>query len=689
MSSAPDTSSTPQKQDLLSKLAAQPQVFGRAFLVAAVVFAGLTIGAAGWWLRDYWVPVVVAGTILSATFLGAGLFRLFYQTRPGTEADIARLLLLSIGGLSGLALTLSALVLGYEWWNDILNWLNAEGPGKERWRALVVVLVMVVGLGIMFVSLQLGRTDERSNAVVRRLLYGYNTVLAGLLLVAILLVLNVILAVRGKIPIDFTKAGRFTLSERTQNVLKGLNKPVEIINVVGDRDELAEQDVRDMLAMTRFYSDRIQIGELNIHLDPTRAQELARKYPSLEQGSLLVIYDKGAAHQVIPARDLSKPSNRPGPRGGFGAGPTDFTGEDALLSTLISLSEGKQKSIVYFTQDFGELELTEGGGGNPRTDRGCTLLKAELEKQNYEVRPLKFDPTDPKVPADAGVVVIAGPRIPIPPNILVALRAYMNKGGKLLVLLDAAPDSQDRKVLTRSGLEPMLQEHGVQIPQERLISLPINFRVEPTDVIARMNPRLEENALVNAFRDALFRMSNCRPVEVATQPMGKFNAQQLMVVESFTFASADVAAEPGAVVEGLMRDQDALRNKVQEVRKRGRIPVAAVVSESSADPHDPHAMMRGPQPTKPRMIVFGTSSIASNQLFNQSQGMSAFLVSSSLDFLRQRQTGVAGIPPKQQDYYDMPPKTSDQMFRMIWLPPVLIAVSILGLGTGVWIVRRR
>lgn len=685
MSSAPET---PQQTSLLQKMANEPQVFGRGFLVAAVVIAGLTIGGAGWWVPELMGPIIIAGTWLTITFLTAGTERLFHKPKPGTELDVARLLLLGIGGLAGWGITKAGFALGYLWWDNILNWLNAEGPGEKSWRGLVVLLVIVVGLGTMFVSLQLGRTDERSNAFIRRLLYGYNTALAGLLLIAILLVLNVILAVRGKIPIDFTRAGRFSLSERTQNVLKGLNKPVEIISVSGNRDELVEQDVRDMLSMCRLYSDKVRIDELNVHLERGRALELKQKYPKLEPGCLVVLYGKDEAHEVIPVEELSKPSNRGGPRNPMGPAPQDFTGEDILLSTLISLIEGKQKSIVYFTQDFNELSLAD-SNPNAQFERGCGLLKAELEKQNYEVKPLKFDPVDPKVPADASVVAIAGPRVPVASGVIKALRDYMAKGGKLLVLLGAFADGEDPKTMVRTGLEPFLQEHNVGAPRERLLTFKLRFDLEPLDVIAVMNDQLETNPVVAAFHDRLFKFTDCRPLEaMPSLGAGRWQAQTLMLSNSFSFPQADFAAAPGAVVGDLRRDVDVFRKKVEEIQKRGPIPLVVAVSESSMDPRDPHAAMRGPQPGKPRMVVFGTASVAANQAVSQNRS-SALLIASCLDYLRERRAGLSAIPPKQQDYYEPQPKTDDQMRRMIWLPPILIVVSILGLGTGVWIVRRR
>ena len=46
-----------------------------------------------------------------------------------------------------------------------------------------------------------------------------------------------------------------------------------------------------------------------------------------------------------------------------------------------------------------------------------------------------------------------------------------------------------------------------------------------------------------------------------------------------------------------------------------------------------------------------------------------------------------GIEPKKRDFYTVSPTAS--LSKMVLLPGLLAAVVIIGLGTGVWVVRRR
>src|SRR2546429_447889 len=87
------------------------------------------------------------------------------------------------------------------------------------------------------------------------------------------------------------------------------------------------------------------------------------------------------------------------------------------------------KRIVYVLKGHGEREI-----GN--TERpGLSRAKDELEKVNYEVKDLVLA-RDPKVPADASVLIIAGPRTDLFPQELEAIDAYLTRGGKVFFMAD-------------------------------------------------------------------------------------------------------------------------------------------------------------------------------------------------------------------------------------------------------------
>ncbi len=104
------------------------------------------------------------------------------------------------------------------------------------------------------------------------------------------------------------------------------------------------------------------------------------------------------------------------------------------------------------------------------------------------------------------------------------------------------------------------------------------------------------------------------------------------------------------------------------------------------NPADPHAALRS-HAQKPRLLVFGDASFASNVFASDRGGQSTVdVLTSGIDWLRERPNSV-GIEPKKRDFYSISPTAS--LSKLILLPGLLAAIVIIGLGTGVWVVRRR
>src|SRR5437870_447568 len=92
-------------------------------------------------------------------------------------------------GLVGLALLVAGIWLTGSKWDIITGGL--EQWHKNWYWLMLCELLLFGGLAIMFSGLQIGRSEERTNPGMRRLLYGYNAVLSCLLVLTILAHLNV------------------------------------------------------------------------------------------------------------------------------------------------------------------------------------------------------------------------------------------------------------------------------------------------------------------------------------------------------------------------------------------------------------------------------------------------------------------------------------------------------------------
>src|SRR5262249_49949852 len=166
-----------------------------------------------------------------------------------------------------------------------------------------------------------------------------------------------------------------------------------------------------------------------------RVQELMRRYLLTDPHGLLVVSGPEAKEdsEFIKVQDLYKfPEPDPFQRRRTREEPT-FKGEEALMSAIKYLEEGKSRPTVYFVQGHGELDISRSIEPS-RPQHKADQLRSLLEKANYQVKALRLsaaagdkpeegsEVVTAKVPDDASVVVVAGPRLPLEPEAIAALR---------------------------------------------------------------------------------------------------------------------------------------------------------------------------------------------------------------------------------------------------------------------------
>lgn len=238
-------------------------------------------------------------------------------------------------------------------------------------------------------------------AGMRSTKYGMNM---GALIVAAFVGLTClnILAVRYDKRVDVTKERLNSLSPQSVEALKNLKTETELVLLTG-RDaggESAQRPIRDLVDMYQNESKMLRFSNYNV----LRRPDLAQKFD----------YSFGpfAFFAVQGERKVK----------------VDPPNEENLTRALMKLAREKKKTI-YFLRGHGEVLLDE------KTDRGMSILKDSLSV-NYDIKSLALFESYNKIPADADIVAIIGPKQQLLPEEVIGLRDYMQKGGRLLLALD-------------------------------------------------------------------------------------------------------------------------------------------------------------------------------------------------------------------------------------------------------------
>jgi hypothetical protein len=698
----------PQQPQWLTTMAKRRQEVAYVLLALALVLggvAGYLIYKSGW---DQ-APAILFCIWAALVLLGVGLWRLLDEGGSLNSIEASRLAVLILGGLIGLDLYVVAIYLVYRWWSTITGGLE-EWQGENGWQIWVIALVGISALVLTFASMLVARSEEQTSPLMRRLFYGYNAVLTGQLVLLILIVLNILGYIFLPKESDWTKSRLYTLSSQSQNILKGLDKPVKVYMILDTLRDPVYDDLTKLLNNCRAVTNKIEWELVLRGRQDTRVQELMHRYLLVDPVGMLVVSgtEPNENSQFVKRDDLYEtPPFDPMRRRRQREEPT-FKGEDALISAIKYLEDDKVKPTIYFLQGHGEYDISTsiGGGRQRRADD----LRSQLEKANHQVKGLRLSEAgaekedDPnvvvakQVPDDATVVVVLGPRLPLERETLEALRLYMNpreagkKKGKLIVLFDVVttPDNQ----MQRTGLESELQEFNVDVGNDRVLS-PVSSNADL--VIAMANSQAgDRNPLISGLGDQEFPMVDVRTVRPRNNPApgagpgGNFQAEALLTSVGRPVWAETNLENPQKIIEQLKKDR-AFAKAVQ-AKLAGTLPVAVAVSESTGKPMpgDPHGGMFGGE-SQPRLVVFGNAAWASNTPLPGVQSAQAgsryfSLFASSVAWLRGKTSSI-GIEAKKRDTYQM--NESTNVGRMLVLPAGLMFVCILGVGLGVWVVRRR
>jgi hypothetical protein len=658
---------------------------------------------------DYVIGALGAAAALLVTGAG-GAYLLIGLPKP-TEAEQrreTRVLILAVGGLLGALLILAGTLFFLRWGDSLVQWLD-KNEAKEAKYALYPMLLIVAGGGLMFLAIQPARAEERNNKTIRQLVYGSNFGLTVLILFVVLIFTNAVVAMRLPNKLDTTNTGFYTLNPQTKQFVEGLTQQVNAYAIFQEGNPIAEDTKRLLTSLQDANPGKFRVTFLSPALNRSELAKLRADHPKAAvsgEGVLLVLGDDGgsdlARHTFLRADEFAEEKEDAQTRRSVEV----FNGEPKLLRELMFLAENKQRPKVYFTQSSGELSI--GGRGAPRR-RTAAGLKAYLEKNYYDVAELTFDPTKPaKVPDDATIVVVADPTAPLPAPGVEAIRKYMaeprpNGAKGKLVVLAGEQAGADQKPL-KLGLEPLLATFGVQL-SDRFMFAAASSNASPNDpdvgtrsFVATVLPEMaqERNPVALVFaRAGRFEWRECRELMAApAQVSGARTGTLIATLPGRTTWSEPLATpNPYKVwsdlkdrVEkigegpGTAKDKEKLINDLVEPKKLTGAPrdLVMFVSESGAG--------RDASPVA-RVAVFGCGAFVTDEMSaRMSRNIWHDLMGSTFDWLRDRPT-VVGISEKP--YTNFALKSGYDNTRLTYVPLGLGLLLVLGLGTGVWAIRRK
>jgi len=487
--------------------------------------------------------------------------------------------------------------------------------GRPVWLYTTLEVLAVLHLSVFLVT---HFEMLKDFSTLRSTKFGTNSALMVALFIAILTIINFIVA-RHEVRIDLSDMGVFSLSPQTENILKNLEQEVKITAFFADQSKGKDR------AQDLFDNYRKQTRKIKIEIiDPDKKPAIAKRYGITDYD--MVVLESG--DQSATARAIT---------------------EEALTSALIRVSRGSQKNL-YFVEGHGEHSIDD-------TERnGYSFLKETLEKQGFGVKKLQLL-SEQAVPQDADVVILPGPQRPLAAEEKKALSDYIEKEGRLFVLVDP---------MVKSDLGPFLSKWGIILEEDIILDATSGFGA----AIPIVNPGgYPPHPMTNQFNLATFYPLT-RSIAFDPSKGEQFLFEPFIQTGPDSWATksleGDLSIDPG-------RD------------RKGPITIGGVISDKEASPLE--ALLDPDRPEKKdfRLVVIGDAGFGTN---NHVRAMGNGDIFQNVISWLAEEGDLISIRP-QEIVTSTLLLRPDQINIILYVSVLIIPSGVLIIGLFVWRGRRR
>lgn len=321
-----------------------------------------------------------------------------------------------------------------------------------------------------------------------------------ILVVLTAVVIGNVLANRYNKSYDATTNKRYSLSEQTAKIVKGLKQPATIVYF--DRSTRFH-DGKDLLEEYKNLSPKVKVE----YVDPDKDPQLAREAGIRNFGTAVV--------EVGDKKEEAKSMTEEGITGAF-------------IRDLKSTTR-----TVCFVSGSGEHQIDD-------SDReGFSQFKDLLGKDNYETKTVDLLQSS-AVPSDCTTLVIGGPTRNYEQPEVDALKKYVENGGRAFFMLSPPLKVSRFEIADNDALTNLLASWGVTVDKDLILDLnPIGQMVGLGPEVALVSS-YSSQPIVNEIKRTATGFPLSRPIEIKNTD--KTNVEKLFDSSSTSVATANLSS---------------------------------------------------------------------------------------------------------------------------------------------------
>jgi ABC-type uncharacterized transport system involved in gliding motility auxiliary subunit len=416
---------------------------------------------------------------------------------------------------------------------------------------------------------------------------------------------------------DATANKKFSLSDQTEKVVKNLKQDVKI-SYFDKTSEFGR--ARDVLDRYGNLSTKLSVD----YIDPDKKPQLAKLAGVRNYGAIYV--ETGAKREE--AKSVT---------------------EEELTGAIIRALKGGERNVC-FVSGSGEHGLEDSG----RT--GYSSVKETLEKNNYKTRAISLLEKS-EVPKDCTTLVVGGPRHDYVEPAANAIKAYVEGGGRALLMLDPPVKLGREETSENPALTKVLESWGVTLNKDLVLDTSGIGQLFGLSEVVPLVTTYETHQIVREMKETATAFPLTRSLEAKSGD--KATAEKLFSTSASSFSTGNLSSPEIRI------------NPAKD--KKGPFTLAAAGTYST-----------GQTGQQGRFVVVGCSGWVANNILRFNGNRDMFL--NMMNWLSSDEDLISIRPKEPEDRrLNM---TRRQMSNIFYSSVIGIPLLVIAAGLSVWWRRR-
>jgi ABC-type uncharacterized transport system involved in gliding motility auxiliary subunit len=438
----------------------------------------------------------------------------------------------------------------------------------------------------------------------------------ALIVIGVLGLVN-FLANRHNKSFDATANKRFSLSDQTIKVVKNLKADAKVTYF--DQQSRFPQ-AKDLLDRYNNISSKLTVD----YIDPDKKPQVAKANAVRSYGTIFI----DANGKREEAKSVT---------------------EEEITGALIRALKGGQRTVCSVT-GAGEHSLDDSGRD------GYSQLKEVAERNNYKTQSISLI-DKPQIPPECTILVVGGPRFDYVAPVVNAIKAYVEGGGRALIMVDPPVKLGKNEVSQNPELTQLLESWGVTVNKDLILDTSPIGQLFGFGPAVPLVTNYESHAIVREMKEVATAFPMARSLDTK-------NGDKTTVEKLFS-------SSPNSYATTNLNSAEVEINPAKD--KKGPLGIGAAGTYNT-----------GQENKNGRFVVTGSSQWASNSIlrFNGNRDLAMNI----LNWLSSDEDLIS-IRPKDPE--NRPLNMSAAQMRNVFYGSVLLMpLLVIGAGLRVWWKRR-